>query len=205
MPKKLLIKSLNKNYSVNFISNFKLNLTKSDFENNYYLVEIDEVNNVQESLDDPNSKNKIISNLKNKVKRETMSNLISKINQNKFKKQDFDTYSSSEGLSIKNAKIDNQNDTKIFEQDLINQIYKFPENRVIIVADIGLTKNYLIHIDKIENKFIDKNSDDFDNYFNLSKVKMTSSLYDTYDAYLNKRYKIKINEKVLDGVQNYLR
>ena len=201
---------INKNFPESLIPDvLKNNEIKSTLlfedENNYYLVEIDEVNNVQESLDDPNSKNKIISNLKNKVKRETMSNLISKINQNKFKKQDFDSYSLSEGVSIKNAKIDNQNDTKIFEQDLINQIYKFPENRVIIVADIGLTKNYLIHIDKIENKFIDKNSDDFDNYFNLSKVKMTSSLYDTYDAYLNKRYKIKINEKVLDGVQNYLR
>ena len=61
MPKKLLIKSLNKNYSVNFISNFKLNLIKSDFENNYYLID-DKIYNLNKSFFTKSQfKNKIIT------------------------------------------------------------------------------------------------------------------------------------------------
>jgi len=197
------------NFSDDMVKNILKNKIKSTLlledKNKYYLVEVDEINNIRMNISDPVSKNKIISNLENKVKRGFMTVLISKINKNNFKKKDFDSYSLNEEVSIKNTKIISQNDTKIFDQDLINQIYKFPENRVIIVADLGLTKNYLIHIDKIENKSIDKNANDFDNYFNLSKVKMTSTIYDTYDSHLNNKYKIKINEKVLNGVQNYLR
>ena len=34
-----------------------------------------------------------------------------------------------------------------------NQIYLFPEKKVIVVHDIDLVENFLIYIDKVENKY----------------------------------------------------
>ena len=40
---------------------------------------------------------------------------------------------------------------------------------------------------------------------NLSKDQITNSLYNTYDAYLKKKYKVDINYKALDAINNYFR
>ena len=43
----------------------------------------------------------------------------------------------------------------------------------------------------------------YQKYLNLSKNKITNELYNTYDNYIKKRYKIDINYKALDIVKNY--
>ena len=40
--------------------------------------------------------------------------------------------------------IDNQNDTTILKEELVNQIYLYPEKKVIVVHDINLKENFLI-------------------------------------------------------------
>ena len=53
-------------------------------------------------------------------------------------------------MNIKKLVIKNQNDDKILKKEIVNQIYAFPEKKVIIVSDIGLSENFLIYIDKIK-------------------------------------------------------
>ena len=100
-------------------------------------------------------------------------------------------------------KIKSKNDLKFFNQNLIDQIYSYGKNKVILVADIALSEIYLIYIDKIENVLLDKNSGDYEKYSNLSKVNISNNLYNTYDLYLKKKYEININYKALDKVSNY--
>ena len=83
--------------------------------------------------------------------------------------------------------------------------WRFPGKRVIIVYDANFSENYLIYIDKVENKSINKNSDDYKKYVKISREKVKKNLYKTYDAYLNNKYEIDINYKALDGVSNYFR
>ena len=73
----------------------------------------------------------------------------------------------------------------------------------MIITDIGLTENYLVYIDKIENVSINKNSESYEEYFNLSKSTMTNDLYNTYNSYLQNKYEININLKTLDNIKNY--
>ena len=73
------------------------------------------------------------------------------------------------------------------------------------MADIGLRESFLIYIDKIESALIDRSSEDYEKYFNLSKMKMTNNLYNTYDSYLKNKYKININYKALDTIKNNFR
>ena len=138
-------------------------------------------------------------------KRRIISSLINEINKNNFKKIDFENFSKEKNLKIKKVEINNLNDNKILDGNLIKQIYTPNEKSVIIVTDIGLSKNYLVYIDKITNSSIAESSSDYEKYYNLSKVKIISSLYNTYDIYLGRKYNIDINYKALDEIKNNFR
>ena len=105
----------------------------------------------------------------------------------------------------KKALIKNQNDDKVIKKELIKQIYSYPEKKVIVVADIGFVENYLIYIDKIDLVTIDENSKDYEKYFKLAKTNITNRLYNSYDTYLDKKYKIDINYNALDSIKNSLK
>ena len=89
------------------------------------------------------------------------------------------------------------------KSDLISHIYAFSEKKIILVNDINFSENFLIYIDKIQNVTIKKNSDEYQKYLELSKIMLTDELYNTYDNYIKKRYKIDINYQALDIVKNY--
>ena len=97
----------------------------------------------------------------------------------------------------------NQNDDKVLKKGIISQIYSFAEKRIIIVNDLGLSENYLIFIDKVENATIKNNSDEYEKYLRLARMKMVNDLFNTYDNYLNSKYKIDINYQSLDIVKSY--
>ena len=67
---------------------------------------------------------------------------------------------------------------------------------------MNFTENFLVYIDKIENVNIRDNSEEYLKYLDLSKIKITNELYNTYDNYIRKRYKIDINYQALDVVKN---
>lgn len=174
-------------------------------KNNYFIVELIKSENIQEKITNKSIRKEILLALKKHTKRKLISGIISKINNNTFKKYDFDKLSNDEKVVIKKVGIESQNDTKILKQELVEQIYAFPEKKIIVVADISLQESYLVYIDKIEKTSIEKNTEDYKKYFNLSKTRIATNLYNTYDSYLRKKYKIDINYNALDSVKNNLR
>ena len=60
----------------------------------------------------------------------------------------------------------------------------------------------MVYIDEIENVNISDTSKEYLKYLDLSKNKITNELYNTYDNYIRKRYKIDINYQALDIVKN---
>ena len=198
--------------------NFPLELAKKTFnindseptvllehENQYFIIELTKTENVQRNMNDNLLKKEILSNLKKQKKRNIVSEIIKKINDGKFKKDDFYQFSKNNETAIKKVKILNQNDTKTLKQELINQIYKFSENKVIVIADISLSEAFLVYIKNIEKAEISKNSEDFAKYLNLSKIRIKTDMYNTYDQYLKKKYEININYKALNKVKNYFK
>ncbi len=118
---------------------------------------------------------------------------------------DFDKLSKDKNVPIKSIKLNNQSDDKVLKKELINQVYRYPEKSVVIITDIGLEETYLVYIDNIENASINKNDEKYKEYQNLSKGKLISNLYNTYDLYLKNKYKVDINYKALDKINNYFR
>ena len=78
----------------------------------------------------------------------------------------------------------------------------FLKKKVAVVSDINFLENYLVYIDEIENVNISDTSKEYLKYLDLSKNKITNELYNTYDNYIRKRYKIDINYQALDIVKN---
>ena len=69
--------------------------------------------------------------------------------------------------------------------------------------DINLKDNFIVYIEKVENVSISYNSDEYKKYFDLSKIRLTSRLFNSYDNYIKKKYDIDINYKSLNIVKNY--
>ena len=199
---------INNNLSKNLIKNiFALSNVEPtvllEAKDKYFIVEVIKTESIERELANEIVREEILSNLEMEAKRKLISEIIGKINQNNFTQYDFGKLSKDNNLSIKKVHLKNQNDNKILKKELINQIYSFPEKKVIVAHDINLTENFLIYIDKIENVTINKKSDEYKKYLNLSKTKITKGLLNTYDDYIKKRYKIDINYKALDTVKNY--
>ena len=106
-------------------------------------------------------------------------------------------------LNINKIKLDNRNDDKILKKDLVNEIYRFPEKKVAVINDITLERNFLVYIDKIDNVNINKKPEEYKKHLNLSKIKISNNLFNSYDSYIKKKYNIDINYKSLDIVKNY--
>jgi len=197
------------------INNISKNLAKSIFdvsnvesisliENKdiYFIVEFIKTEEIQRGIENDSVRKDILLNLENETKRKFMSEIISKINKNNFIKSDFDKLSRNENVPVKKITLENASDNKILKKELISQVYNSPEKRIIVVSDIKFSENFLIYIDKIESVNIKESSSEYQKYLNLSKIKITNELYNTYDNYIKKRYKIDINYQALDAVKN---
>jgi len=176
-----------------------------EHKDNYFIIELESIDENVKKYSDSSVKKEILEILKNDSKRILISELISKINKNEFNKNDFEKFSKDKNVAIRKVKIKNLNDKKVLEGNLITEIYSYPEKSVIVANDLNFSKNYLVYIDKVTNKEIDKNSADYNKYLDLAKISMLNDLYNTYDSYLKKKYKININFKALDNVYNLFR
>ena len=186
---------------------FTLNATEStaliEIKDKYFIIEIIKTENIENGPEDETVKKKIVLDLEMKTKRKLIAEIISKIVQNNFTKTDFDKLSNDKNLLIKKFRLENQNDNKILKKILVNKIYAIPEKKIIVVNDINLTESFLVYVDKVENVTISEQSEEYKKYVNLSKIKITNGLFNTYDKYIKKKYKIDINYKALDTVKNY--
>ena len=204
-----------KDIKLKTINNISENLAKNIFDvggeesaalieikDKYFIVEIIKTEEIQRKIENEAVRKNILLNLEIKSKRKFMSEIIAKINKNNFTKSDFNKLSNDESVTIKKITLKNQNDDSTLKKDLISHIYAFPEKKIIVVNDMNFTENFLVYIDKIENVIIKDNSDKYLEYLDLSKIKITNDLYNTYDNYIRKRYKIDINYQALDTVKN---
>ena len=111
------------------------------------------------------------------------------------------TNSAENNLGIKVANINGINDDKVLSKDMVQKIYNHSENDIFLITDSILEKNYLVNIEKdIQPNNI--NNDSIEKYTNKAKSDYVSDIYKSYDKFVNTKYKININEKVLERLKN---
>jgi len=198
----------NKNISENMVIKiFDIDIddpvTLIEEKNKYFIIELLNTENILKDFNNNSVQKNILEELSKNTKRELIAEYISRINKKNFTKSDFDELSKVEKIKIQKLSFKNSNDDSVLKKGAVSQIYSFPEERIIVVHDLSLSENFLVFINKVENVTINENSDEYEKYLNLSRVRMVSDLFNTYDIYLKQKYEIDINYQALDEVKNY--
>ena len=199
-----LIKELPENFAKDIFALDKNNLTALvEKDNKYFILEIVKTEKIVKKFEDEAVKRKILLNLKNKNKRNLISKIISNVNTKSFSKSDFDTFAVNENVNIQEISLKSLNDDKILTKEIVNQIYKYPEKSIIVIHDINLEKNFLVHINLIEKIKINEETEEYNKFSKVSKIRITTGLFNTYDKFLKEKYEIDINKNALNTVKNY--
>ena len=175
-----------------------------NLNNKYFLSEVESINQITRDLEDEEIRDAITSQLKIKYIAENNIKIVKQLSEGKFKKEQFDNFSKENNISIKNTTLKNLEDETIFNKDIMREIFKVKDNELQLITDSTLTKNYIIFSVKTEFPPFDKNNKKFTEYETKAKLGFSNQIYDTFDAAVNERYDVKINEKVLTRIKNTL-
>ena len=174
-------------------------------ENEFYILyEIKKINKKIPSLNNEQFVNKIKDLLFEKNKYEYNKKIFDKIVSKKFTENDFLNLANNNELNISQTKLNSIKDNKKFEINSVKLLYSQPINSFVLISD----KKNNIFLAKIKNISIDninRNSDEFSNYNNQANIKIRDNIYKSYDYYIAKKYKVKINEKTLERIKNYFK
>jgi len=174
-------------------------------ENEFFvLYEIKKINKILPNLDDKNFRNKITEILYQKSKYEYNFRLISDINNKKFNENNFTKLSNDNGAAVEQVQLNSIEDNDKFDINSVKLMYALPINSFTLISDKE-QNIYLGKVIKSNQRNIIKKSDEYTNYNNQTNKKIGDNMYLSYDFLLNKKYKVKINQKTLERVKNYYR
>ena len=174
-------------------------------ENEFYLLyEINKINKILPNIDDKNFQKKIIEILYEKSKYEYNFKLISDINNKKFNESNFANLSNDNSASIEEIQLDSVEDNSKFDANSVKLLYALPVNSFTLISD-DEQNIYLAKVIRTTYSNIGKDTKEYENYNDEANEKMKNNMYSSYDFLLNKKYKVKINQKTLERVKNYYR
>jgi len=173
-----------------------------NIKNKYYIAEITSQNDISRGIKDNRVRQAIISQIKLKNIVENNIKVSKKISTGSFKKPEMKKYAKDKNLKIESKKITNLKDNKIFNEDIIREIFKMNDGQINLLTDSSLSKNFLVYIEKTENIKLDKNSKDYEKYKLKARMSLAKEIYKTYDKSVNAKYKIDVNSKAIDRIKN---
>ena len=173
-----------------------------EFKNKYFIAEISSVDKIAKNPNDQSVVNAITAQIKFKSIVDNNMSIGRKISEGNFKKKDFEEYAKKNNSTIKYEKIKGLEDEGPFNKNLIKRIFKLDDGEINLISDSQLKQNFLIQIEKTEFLELDKKSKDFEKYKSVAKLNLSNSIYFAYDATINKKYKIDINNKAVNRLKN---
>ena len=172
-----------------------------NLENKFYIVEIVNQENMFLTLDDENLKKTIKTQIDIMNKVTENKKIIDEIDNKKFTKINMNKLASKNNIKVENLNINGLNDDRVLSKDIVQKIYNHSENEIFLVTDNLFKKNFLVNIDKdIPSK--NTNKEDIKKYSSKANADYVSNIYKSSDRYINTKYKIDINEKVLERLKN---
>ena len=173
-------------------------LDKNDF---YLLYQINKINKILPDRSDTKFLDQINKNLLLKEKYDFNQNLLLKIQDSKFKDEDFKSISEISN-ELKTTKINSIKDNNIFDINSIKLLYSMPLNNFLLMGDEN--KNiYLVKVINFEQEFLPEDSKEYKTYIQKTNLNIKNSLYTSYDYFLNEKYKVKVHQNTFERVKNY--
>ena len=167
-------------------------------ENDYVLYQIQNIENRDPELKDKQTREEIIELISQKNKFEYNSDLLKRIKNNDFNKNDFLNMGKDK---IEKIELNSVKDNKKFDINAIELLYSMPVNTITLIND---EKNniYLARINSFKDMEIRNDEDNFKNYIIKQKTNNKNSILKSYDLFLNNKYKVNLNQKTIERIKN---
>jgi len=176
-----------------------------EYENEFALVIIDEIQYSIPNIASKKFKEKIIKSLINKNIFEYNTKLMAKIKTNSLTESDFVQLAKESRTDIEDISINGIRDNNFFSTKSNNQIFKLREKNFTIVDEIEKNKTFLIWVREIQKPSLNKASDEYDKYYYETIIGLKNNIYSSFNHYINQKYKVEINYQTLDRLKNYFR
>ncbi len=173
-----------------------------NIKNKYYITEISSNKKISRGVKDKKVNEAIILQIKLKNKVENNVKVAKEISSGLFNKEKMEEYAKNKKIEIKSTRIKSIKNNKIFNEDIIKEIFKMSDNQINLITDSTLTKSFIVYVNKTENMKLHKNHKDYTKYKTTAKLSLAKEIYQTYDKSVNAKYKIDVNNKTVDRIKN---
>ena len=167
-------------------------------ENDYVLYQIQNIENRDPDLKDKQTREEIIELISQKNKFEYNSDLLKRIKNNDFNKNDFLNMGKDK---IEKIELNSVKDNKKFDINAIELLYSMPVNTMTLIND-EKDNIYLARINSFKDMEIRNDEDNFKNYIIKQKTNNKNSILKSYDLFLNNKYKVNLNQKTIERIKN---
>jgi len=167
-------------------------------ENDYVLYQIQNIENRDPDLKDKQTRGEIIELISQKNKFEYNSDLLKRIKNNDFNKNDFLNMGKDK---IEKIELNSVKDNKKFDINAIELLYSMPVNTITLIND-EKDNIYLARINSFKDIEIRNDEDNFKNYIIKQKTNNKNSILKSYDLFLNNKYKVNLNQKTIERIKN---
>ena len=177
-------------------------------DNNYDIFEDGEdfiiynITNIEKKrpdISDNQIKKDILRLIKQNNKFAYNKNLLDKIRNKKFGKNEFVNLG---GSNIETITLNSIKDNKKFSIESVQMLYSLPVNSFTLINDEN-NKIYLTQIKNYKNIDIDMKSDKFKSYVSKDNSNNRNHILKSYDIFLSKKYNVIINQASVDRVKNF--
>ena len=171
-------------------------------DNKYFLAQIKSIQKNIKPLNNPEVLKVLKTQLNFRTKIENNTSILKDISMGGFDKTKFNDFAKEKNLEIKNYKISNLKQNKIFAEGFIKRIFLTKDNDVDLITNSTLTKNFLILAVNTKYKKLKKSSKDYQKYEAKARLELVNKIYKAFDEKLNKKYKVELNQKTIERVKN---
>ncbi len=171
------------------------------FENgdNYIIYDISKIEQREPDIKNEDTRLELLELISQKDKFDYNRDILERINSKNFTNKDF--LEMGQNL-IQNTRINSIRDNNKFEINSIKVLYALPETSFTLIND-EQNNIYLAKVDRFQKKSSDINKDEIKKYTDKHNSNMKNSMLQSYDQYLNKKYKVVLNQKTIDRVKNF--
>ena len=171
-------------------------------DNKFYLAEIKSIKKNNKPMNNPEVLEMLNAQLIFKNKIENNTSIIKDISLGGFDNTKMRLFAEENNLELKDYKISDLKQNEIFTEGIIKRIFLTKDNRVDLITNSTLTKNFLILAVSTKYKEIKKSSNEFKKYEAVARLDLINKIYQSFDDQLNQKYKVELNQKTIDRVKN---
>ena len=168
----------------------------------YYLVEVLSVVRENRSFSDPDVQDALNSQLSFKKKIESNTSIIKDISMGALNKEKFQKFAQENSLVIKDYTIKSLKQNEIFSENIIRRIFLTEDNKIDLITNNTLTKNFLVLAIKTDYQDFKKDSNKYEQYEAKARLNLINKIYLLHDNNLNEKYKVELNQKTIERVKN---